>query len=448
MSDRSRSYGLASLAACALLLSACDRPFREVEPPSIEVIEPDLSEVQPSPTLVVSVSTESFRGVDRLEIDGRIAAFDSTTGLWKDTLQLDFGLNTFVLRAFDPGGAVRVDTAHAVHVGLSDAASLDALPAPRGGHAATRLPDGRILVTGGAERASGAARSDAYLVSPPFSFFTLPEGLRSSRVGHTASLLPDGRVLVLGGSRQGEVMELADLVETAEVFDPISNEFTEVPLLGDPIRRAYHTAAVYREGDEIVVDLYGGIGDISFGGGGRLGTRRDVRSFRFSGDSLYERTSQVGSVLLDPLAGHTQTSMTDAETRSEEQTLIVGSLFAGTGSETISLVLDYTRPGRFLDIEDVSAIDVPRTQHAAASLRRGTVLIVGGRQSSPGALVGRAELYIHETRRFFRFPEGSFGRSRFGHTATKLLDGRILLMGGFGSSGEALSDVSVVTARI
>ena len=68
------------------------------------------------------------------------------------------------------------------------------------GHAATLLPDGRVLVTGGPPNGRDDGWPTAELYDPGSGSWTVTGNMVRVRLGHTATLLPDGRVLVAGGS--------------------------------------------------------------------------------------------------------------------------------------------------------------------------------------------------------------------------------------------------------
>ncbi len=114
-------------------------------------------------------------------------------------------------------------------------------------HAATLLPSGEVLLTGGAGTAGvtpygvalTAPYSSAELYSPGSNRFTLAASLRTARRGHTTSLQPDGTVLAIGG--YGSTY-LAD----SETYDVASNRWSSGPTLATA--RSGHAALVVPNG--------------------------------------------------------------------------------------------------------------------------------------------------------------------------------------------------------
>ncbi|WP_437304005.1 Kelch repeat-containing protein [Sorangium sp. So ce388] len=90
-------------------------------------------------------------------------------------------------------------------------------------HSATLLPDGRVLVAGGAD-GYPSERPEHHLASaevydPATDTWTPVASMRWARMWHTATLLLDGRVLVAGGWD-------AASGKTAEIYDPASDTWT------------------------------------------------------------------------------------------------------------------------------------------------------------------------------------------------------------------------------
>src|SRR5947209_2582958 len=104
--------------------------------------------------------------------------------------------------------------------------------APRESHTATSLADGRVLIAGGSN-ASGALNTSE-LYDPPGGTITAAGPLNLPRTLASAALLLDGTVLVAGGQATGNV----DL-NSAEVYDPVTNTFALLPALMSTARSGH-----------------------------------------------------------------------------------------------------------------------------------------------------------------------------------------------------------------
>jgi len=110
----------------------------------------------------------------------------------------------------------------------------------RADHAAIKLADGRVLITGGTT-ATGATNTTE-IFDPATGLFTVDPTMGVARAGHSARLLSDGRVLIAGGDVNG----------SAEIFDPWSSSFSAdgATLI---TARSKHSAALLSDGRVLIV---------------------------------------------------------------------------------------------------------------------------------------------------------------------------------------------------
>jgi Kelch motif len=142
--------------------------------------------------------------------------------------------------------------------------------------------------------------------------------------------------------------------------------------------------------------------------------------------------SPTGS-MRNPRASHTASLLPDGSV------LIAGG-FAGSGFESrpyVSTELFDPASGAFHLGPDMS---VPRSGHAAVTLKDNRILLVGGWSGASG-VTNSAEIYDPATQRFS--PVGSMAVARGECTATLLPDGKVLVTGGVDPNQRALSSAEI-----
>jgi hypothetical protein len=218
---------------------------------------------------------------------------------------------------------------------------------------------------------------------------------------HTATALADHRVLLAGGYFEFYPIRLADL------YDPVAGTFTGTGSMAEP--RGFGTAT-------LLVD-----GRVLFAGGDP--STWDSNLPYFASAELYDPTSGTFSST-GSMAGtrdfQTATRLLDG------RVLIVGGTDTYAHALTSAELFDPTT-GTF---SPTGSLAGPRGFHTATLLLDGRVLIVGGTSDSwTGAqFLASAEIYDPATGEFTA--TGAMHIARGSHTATLLLNGRVLITGG------------------
>jgi N-acetylneuraminic acid mutarotase len=270
-------------------------------------------------------------------------------------------------------------------------------------HTATLLASGQVLLTGGIT-ATGVILNTAELYDPLTNTFTaLSATMTVGRFGHTAALLPDGTVLLSGGATTASGVGIAG--SSAEIYDPVANTFTALTAKMKNSRVFF--AAVSLPSGQVLL------------AGGSVYTSQDPRA---------------SAELYDPVA-KTFTLITAAMTKARwglaaallpnGQVLLTGGTAANGYIINSPEVYDPVTQS-FTALSEAMRTD--RRHHAATLLPSGELLLTGG-QSNQQDFLDSAEVFNYVTQTFRALP-ATMTLDRMGQTATLLPNGLVLITGG------------------
>lgn len=257
-------------------------------------------------------------------------------------------------------GNVSVNTAGLYDPATGVISGAGNMTAYRGGHTATLLANGQILVAGGADQdPTGAGLASAEIYDPVSNAFTQTGSMAAGRFLHTATLLQSGKVLIVGGA----LTSTSAPVATAELYDPATGVFTMTGSMATA--REQHTATLLADGKVLIAG-----GDISTG----------------AGDLQPTATAEV----YDPSTGSFSAAGAMAAARSLHTATLLPSgnvLVAGGGDENSTAELYDPATNSF---SITGGMEIGRSGHTATLLPNGSVLVAGG-----GIFLGlaSAELY-------------------------------------------------------
>jgi galactose oxidase-like protein len=180
----------------------------------------------PVPARVLDVANQTWTVADPTAVDGGSAA------MFEPGKVIKSGTST---NPDNPGVATRANTYVLDATQPSPAwRQVQPMAYPRAYHYLTLLPDGNVLATGGSRTTDvfnmGAAVLQAEVWSPVTEQWTTLASMVTPRVYHsTALLLPDGRVLTAGGGRFGVDQFSAEIFSPPYLFKGPRPTITSAP---------------------------------------------------------------------------------------------------------------------------------------------------------------------------------------------------------------------------
>lgn len=294
----------------------------------------------------------------------------------------------------------------------------------RRAHRVSLLADGRILVSGGLVGLGTVTQPNRYLSSSELydpqrgSWQIIPNA--KGRFRHTSTTLPSGEVIVIGGQNDKETLS------TTEIFDPNLNVFRPGVSLLKP--RRLHTATVLNNGNVLVV-------------GGYTGQEKSTTYLYPYGPQQLREVEEIDphgvqktkvTRLQRPRELHTATRLQDG------RVLVAGGVW---GEDTLRECEMYDPKQQAW--KPVASMQFPRTRHTATLLPDGRVLVIGGSvgktidqvvAAPQKEIYASCEIYDPKTDRWTLTDSMNYPRTSF-MNAVLLPHGRVLVGGGFGSSG-------------
>lgn len=185
-------------------------------------------------------------------------SLDVRTGWITGTPRRAQSETSYVITGSNSAGAVQATVKLAVDVaGAWNPA--DSMSTSRSAHTSTLLANGKVLIAGGGgasgfafapQPGSAGAYRSAELYDSANGQYGAAGSMHEARIFATATLLPNGKVLVAGGASGPVFGDDVSVLSSAELYDPATNEWTATGSMQEA--RAFATATLLANGKVLV----------------------------------------------------------------------------------------------------------------------------------------------------------------------------------------------------
>ncbi|MBL8899427.1 MAG: hypothetical protein JNM84_17455 [Planctomycetes bacterium] len=294
----------------------------------------------------------------------------------------------------------------------------------------TLLADGRVFVCGGIGL-TGQPTDEAWVWDPATGLSTQVGPMTAPRAGHAAARLNNGRVLIVGGARSLDFADLATflagILETSEIFDPVAGTLTPGPSLLE--KKLFHSATTLTGGDVLIA---GGLSVLPV---------VNIPTVSFLAQTYLANANVFGlpALMSTPRMLHGAVALSDGRALLAGGVSIDFTTFLTTGNiadliiGTVPNAITY-RGGLFGSFSSPQPLQAGRMLPAIAAIPGAKALIAGGfnvRVDVP------TQTFVFEpllSSDFFAAgtatPAGDMAAARIGAVAVTLPEGKVLVAGG------------------
>jgi len=283
--------------------------------------------------------------------------------------------------------------------------STSSMMAARGGHSATLLPSGLVLVAGGLNYNGTDSTETTELYDPVAGTWHFADSMMLTRWGHQAVLLPTG-VLVVGGDASTGSGAPHSPCTFAYLFDPTSGTWRSVASMNTP--RQLPSATVLPSGEVLIA---GGITTYT----GNMPATNSAELYNPSTDTW----SATGSMAVARF-GHSAVLLPSGKV------LVIGGA-QDNANGCCTNVAELYDPGSGT-WSSAGALPWSSGAQSATLLLSGKVLVAGGSSDAANDLLDRAALYDPVAGAWKE--TAPMKRARMWHGAALLPSGKVLVVGG------------------